>query len=192
MRIGIDEVGRGPIAGPVTVGGVLLKKRLPKKVLDTYRDSKKLSSSQRDEWFLYIKELTEKGVLTYHVASVSARTIDTIGISASLQRAMKTVLKKLRVSEEDTILLDGSLYAPKGFKKQKTIIKGDEKEPLIALASIAAKVTRDRYMIRQERKFPGYEFAQHKGYGTRKHYTCIEKQGVCSLHRKSFLTRTSF
>jgi ribonuclease HII len=101
------------------------------------------------------------------------------------------VLKKLDATIRETILLDGSLYAPKEFKKQKTIIKGDEKEPAIGLASIVAKVTRDRYMLKMAGKHPLYGFENHVGYGTKKHYLAIKKHGMTDIHRKSFLKRVA-
>ena len=188
ITIGIDEVGRGPIAGPVTLCALALKRPLPKKILKTFRDSKKLSPSQRDEWFLLINDLRDKGILEYKVASVSAKVIDRIGIAVAIKRALARALNSLNIHPtECSVLLDGSLKAPLEYFDQKTIIKGDESEPAIALASIAAKVIRDRYMTRQDRKYPGYGFKQHKGYGTRAHYDGISKNGLSELHRRSFL-----
>lgn len=175
--VGVDEVGRGPLAGPVTVavvGGISVK------LLHGIRDSKKLSPKSREEWAKVIRAHS-----AYAIVSIPARTIDRIGISPSLRLAVERALKKLSI-KPSLVLLDGSLYAPKIYR-QRTIIKGDEKEPLIAAASIIAKVHRDRYMTRLDKKYPGFGFAQHRGYGTKMHYRALRKKGVTPTHRKSFL-----
>jgi len=172
--IGVDEVGRGPLAGPV-------------------RDSKKLSARGREEWMVKIKKAEEDGFLEYSVAFVSSRVIDKKGIAPSIRTALfqsLTSLEKSKIQPQiSRVLLDGGLRAPVAYEDQKTIIKGDEKELVIALASIVAKVTRDAYMIKLGKKFPAYGFEKHKGYGTRAHYTAIKKHGITSHHRKSFLKK---
>ena len=190
--IGIDEVGRGPVAGPVTVCAYIVKGRVEKPLGKNgnplpLRDSKKLSRAQREEWFAYQQRWQEEGKCDFHVCMVSAKDIDKNGIAPSIRTALATCLKKIGAEPGTLILLDGGLKAPAEFKKQQTIIKGDEKEPVISLASIAAKVTRDRYMFRQAKKFPAYGFENHVGYGTRAHYAAIRKEGMCVLHRRSFL-----
>ena len=190
--IGIDEVGRGPIAGPVTVCALQLKvESLKLKVVQIpLRDSKKLSRVQRELWFAQIKMWQREGKCDFCVSSVSAQTIDRIGIVPAINRALTRSLGVLHIRHgvyEVQILLDGGLRAPKEFKKQKTIIKGDEKEPAIALASIVAKVTRDRHMTRMAKRFPEYGFDSHVGYGTRAHYSAIKQHGLSPLHRKTFL-----
>ena len=186
--VGIDEVGRGPIAGPVTLCAVALHKKIPTKISKTFKDSKKLSAKQREGWFDLINALSEEGVLSYRVASVSAQVIDSKGISFAIRQAIRRTLKGIH-AEPSThrVKLDGGLRAPEEFVYQETIIKGDEKEVAIALASIVAKVTRDRYMIKQAKQYSVYGFEQHKGYGTRAHYQVLRKHGICSLHRVSFL-----
>ena len=180
--IGIDEVGRGPIAGPVTVCACMISSDIAKKYKGI-KDSKKLSEKKREEIFLEIQNSVQ-----YKVTSISAKEIDKKGISFCIKKALA---KSISIFPTDTlVLLDGGLKAPKEYSKQKTIIKGDEKEVCIALASIIAKVTRDRYMRKMAQKHPEYGFEGHKGYGTRAHYLAIEKSGKSSLHRLSFLQKT--
>ena len=184
--IGIDEVGRGPIAGPVTVCAVMI----PRKFAfgkNRPNDSKKLSAKKREEWFLYAKEQPQ---IFYATSSVSPVVIDKIGISRATILAVERSIKKLSsawvLDVQVEILLDGLLHAPAEYK-QKTIIKGDEIEPIISLASIIAKVTRDKYMTKLAKIYPKYGFENHKGYGTKKHYECIKKHGISDMHRRSFL-----
>lgn len=202
--IGIDEVGRGPIAGPVAVGVVSLKvENLKLKVewAQGFRDSKKLSAKAREAWFGKIDEARSEGWLEYAVAFVSSSVIDKKGIvyaiNTALARALENVdsrksrssiLRKTGTSWNFTrVLLDGGLRAPAQYENQETIIKGDEKELAIALASIVAKVARDKRMVALAKKFPAYGFEKHKGYGTRAHYAAIKKHGSTPHHRKSFL-----
>lgn len=190
--VGIDEVGRGPLAGPVAVGVCVISVSKMKKLLadgffNGIRDSKKLSEKKREEWLGKIKELKEKGDLDYRVSFVSNKIIDKKGISHCLRLAIKNSLEKLKASPLRTmVLLDGGLKAPEEFTRQKTIIKGDEKEAIISLASIAAKVARDRKMVAYSKKFPQYGFEIHKGYGTAIHIQKIRQNGLSKLHRKSF------
>ena len=129
--------------------------------------------------------------MPFAVSSVSNVLIDMFGISAATRLAVGRCLKKLAMdyglrTMDSKILLDGSLYAPKTYENQETIIKGDEKIPIIAVASIIAKVKRDRAMVRLHKKFPQYGFAVHKGYGTKFHQKAIKTHGLCSIHRRSF------
>lgn len=193
MSIGIDEVGRGPVAGPVTVGAFQVKKsKIKIKNWETrigipLRDSKKLSKKQRELWFVEIQKWKNEGLCDFAVTSISAREIDRIGISKAIRKALEQSLSALRPQKDDSIFLDGGLKAPISFKNQKTIIKGDEKEPIIALASIVAKVTRDRYMLTQSKKYPAYSFETNVGYGTKEQYRAIKKYGLTPLHRKTYL-----
>jgi ribonuclease HII len=193
--IGIDEVGRGPVAGPVALCAFRLSAKIRPPILGSkpvpLRDSKKLTPLQREAWYKHLLSLKKQGKCDFAVSMQSASLIDSIGISPCIKKALATVLKKLDATIRETILLDGSLYAPKEFKKQKTIIKGDEKEPAIGLASIVAKVTRDRYMLKMAGKHPLYGFENHVGYGTKKHYLAIKKHGMTDIHRKSFLKRVA-
>ncbi len=195
--IGIDEVGRGPLAGPVTLGVCICEARhlqQVRKLLGKAKESKQLNAEARESWKSLIDEVQAKGLLSYSVKSVSSSVIDKKGISFSIKKAMRDALDELVTKRgikpaDCFIKLDGGLYAPDIFSKQKTIIKGDEKELLIALASIVAKVTRDAYMVKVSRKFPQYSFDVHKGYGTLRHRKHILNLGPCGIHRKSFLTK---
>ena len=185
--IGVDEVGRGPIAGPVTVGAVLIEGDYLWRDFNGLKDSKKLTEKNREVWFS--KVLGMKNV-SYAVFSVSEKIIDSHGIVFAIQTALDRSLNKLDVCpEECLVLLDGGLHAPDRFVNQKTIIRGDEKEYAIALASVMAKVTRDRNMVSFSKIYPEYGFDSHKGYGTKRHYEKIKKHGMCDLHRRSFLNR---
>jgi ribonuclease HII len=193
--VGIDEAGRGPIAGPVSVAIFYVEKKLQRKLLQFFpdrkvKDSKKLSERNREIIFKKITEAQESGNAYFQVVLTSARVIDTKGISFAIKNSIEKMLKKSGLEPKNTeIRLDGSLKAPTQYKNQKTIIKGDEKEAVIALASIVAKVTRDKYMKKIAVKFPNYKFEIHKGYGTKKHYESIAKFGLSTIHRKSFLTK---
>ena len=189
---GIDEAGRGPLAGPISVGVVAttLKSKFQfagrqTRLLKNIRDSKKLSAAQREKWFEIIKNNFE-----YKCSMVSSRVIDKIGIQKATELAVTRALKKLS-GKPDLVLLDGALFAPKNYN-QKTIIKGDEKVPLISAASIVAKVSRDKRMLKLHKVFPHYAFNKHKGYGTKLHYEMIKKNGVSPEHRKSYLKRLVF
>lgn len=179
--IGIDEAGRGPLAGPVAVGGIKISNQ-KLNMLRGIKDSKKLSAIQREAWFA---KLTSHPHIAWAVARVHQKTIDRINISQAANLAAKRVYKKLARGRPWLALLDGGLYLPKKFPSQ-TIIKGDEKIPVIAAASIIAKVTRDRMMLRLHKKYPQYRFDIHKGYGTVLHRTLIKKYGRSEVHRKSF------
>ncbi len=192
ISVGIDEAGRGPLAGPVAVGVMVIDSgfRIP-KVLDgiARTDSKKLSERSRELWFAAIQKWQKEGKIRYACALVSAKEIDAKGIVPAIKKGMATCIKKCSVSKTAHVFLDGSLYLPKEYINQKTIIKGDEIVPIISLASIVAKVTRDRHMKTLAKKYPGYGFEIHKGYGTKAHYAAIKKQGISDVHRKSFLKK---
>ena len=183
--IGIDEVGRGPIAGPVAVCACAVPlekyKRMKWKDLN---DSKKMSVKGRNEWYQKTKELKIK----YSVVYRSNVQIDKKGISFAIKSCISEALDNLGISPKDcVILLDGSLKAPAEYKNQKTIIKGDQKEKIISLASVIAKVSRDKKMELLHKKYQKYNWAQNKGYGTKKHFEAIRKNGLTELHRKTFL-----
>ena len=204
--IGIDEVGRGPLAGPVLVGAVCVeignikvKNRQVtnssdislelKKFFRGARDSKKLSAKKREEIFQKIKQAGKFNLLQYIVINRGARIVDKIGINAAIVDCIAECLKKLKVRPKKSfIFLDGGLQAPKKFIFQKTIIGGDDKKMIISLASIVAKVSRDALMSRLAKKFPRYGFEVHKGYGTKKHRKAIKKFGVSSIHRKTWIS----
>lgn len=199
--VGIDEAGRGPLAGPVAVGVVLVSIDFDWKLIPGVGDSKQLSPEKRDALFRRARELKREGVLNYAVAMVSAKVIDDIGIVPSVTRAMKRALDKVcpratlgnfpRVAlgpSSVMVKLDGGLRAPAEFVHQETIIKGDQKELAIGLASIVAKVTRDRYMERvgKQSTYAVYGLDVHKGYGTKAHRSAIKMHGCTDLHRRSY------
>ncbi len=189
--VGIDEAGRGPLAGPVAVGAVVFAHKhrsLFNKTFRGVKDSKQLSAEGREEWFKILKQAQKDGWVRFSVSLVGAPNIDSKGIVPAIRLALRRSLARLDCSQKNThVLLDGGLRAPASYTTQSTIIKGDEKEAVIALASIVAKVTRDRIMHRAEKKYPEYGFPAHKGYGTKKHYEMISKHGMCPLHRRTFL-----
>jgi len=188
-KVGIDEVGRGPLAGPVALCACVVPHDFDMAQLAGIRDSKQLSPQKREEWFLKISTMKAAGFLDFAYVAISASEIDAMGIAPAISRAVAECLGALRVPHEATqIFLDGSLRAPKRFIMQETIIKGDEKVPIISAASIVAKVLRDRYMEGEARKYPHYGFDAHKGYGTAAHRKAIRKHGPSPLHRLSFLT----
>jgi ribonuclease HII len=185
--VGIDEVGRGPLAGPVAVCALCLQNNFNKNNFKNFRDSKKLSHSQRLKWLDKIEIEKEKGNIIYQVSYESNLIIDTKGLTFAIKRALNNSLKKIKVDfAKSLVLLDGGLKAPVEYINQKTIIKGDEKELAIALASIVAKVNRDHLMIKLAKKYPEYGLEKHKGYGTREHYLALKNKGLSPIHRKSF------
>ncbi|MFA6273076.1 MAG: ribonuclease HII [Candidatus Paceibacterota bacterium] len=187
--VGVDEVGRGPLAGPVAVGVLVMKGNF--KNFGKISDSKQLSEKQREEWFEIIRAERERGALDFSVSFISHTMIDKRGLTWALRIATARSLARLAITPTRAIFLDGGLRAPDHFKNQQTIVKGDEKISVIALASIVAKVTRDRLMVRLAKKYPQYGFEKHKGYGTKEHYQAIKKYGLCPIHRKSFLLKFS-
>lgn len=205
LIIGIDEVGRGPIAGPVAVGAFAVRmENMPKirRIFKGVKESKQLNAGRREFWKVKVDEFSELGICKYKVTMVSSKIIDQKGLTFAINKALigslEHVLSQAGKNNENykdnkdnknlvKILLDGGLKAPADFTNQKTIIKGDEKEMLIALASIVAKVTRDQYMIRLARKHPTYGFEIHKGYGTKRHYEEIKQNGLTTEHRRLFL-----
>lgn len=186
--IGIDEVGRGPIAGPVAVGSFVFLDLRAKKIFAGVKESKQLSEKKREEWFDLVKKQKKFGLVDYAVNFQSHKVIDSKGIVFAINKALANVLNKLKLKPNSCkVLLDGGLKAPTEYKDQKTIIKGDEKEMVIALASICAKVSRDSYMKKISEKYNKYDFHIHKGYGTKNHYIAIKKHGLSDIHRKTFI-----
>lgn len=175
---GIDEAGRGPLAGPVVASVVVFK---PNTKIEGINDSKKLSEAKREELFDIIKEQA----LDYGIGIVNNEEIDEINILNATYLAMKKALNCLN-NTPDYLLIDAATI-PGISIDQKPIIKGDSKSISIAAASILAKVTRDNIMYQYDEMFPVYGFKSHKGYGTKEHYEAIEKYGITRIHRKSFL-----
>ena len=191
--IGIDEVGRGPVAGPVSVGIVVLPTLYD--ISYNFRetgltDSKKMSPTARERVHELASEIQTKGDIRFGVYSVTAAQIDQRGIEQALRTAIEVGLTKLAVDfREAEVLLDGRLKAPREFE-QKTIIRGDFLVPAISLASVVAKVERDAYMSgAAHAKYPEYGFNTHKGYGTEAHYAALKAHGLTPIHRRSFLRR---
>ena len=188
--MGVDEVGRGPLAGPVAVGVVLFSKNNEKKIKHLFkdaRDSKKLSPKKREEIAKRITSIQKIDLLRYIVEDQSCKVIDKKGINFAIQKCINTALQKLEINPKNShIFLDGGLKAPKKFIYQKTIIRGDDKVLAISLASIIAKVSRDALMVKMAKKFPKYGFEVHKGYGTVKHRLAIKKYGLSEVHRRTF------
>ena len=213
--VGLDEAGRGPLAGPVVAGAVSIldtRYKIPSftKVSEgrqntKIRDSKQLSPSQREKFY---KILVNSQWLEWGIGRVSEKTIDRINIlqatKLAMGKAVKNLAKKLKkdqarkptiVGNRDCLILDGNFTLPAvalakaGINKsipQKPIIKGDEKVFSCAAASIIAKVTRDRIMLNYHKKYPRYRFDLHKGYGTKLHLKRLKRYGPCSIHRKTF------
>ncbi len=185
--VGIDEVGRGPLAGPVTVCALAMPRRYFAKLKGNF-DSKKLSPTKREQIAKSLKAEAREGKVVFKIASVSAQTIDRRGIVFAVNLAIKRVLARHSfLPREVQIFLDGGLRAPKEYKNQKTIIRGDLSEPIIGLASVLAKVHRDKKMQRLDTRYPKWGFEIHKGYGTRAHYTALRKHGPSGIHRLSFI-----
>ncbi|HAE36755.1 TPA: ribonuclease HII [Candidatus Nomurabacteria bacterium] len=217
--IGIDEVGRGPLAGPVAVCAFLIKDRkfldeqfaigLAYGKLPKLKDSKKLSKKQREEWFEYLKVAKAEGFCDYSVSFVSPENIDKFGIAKCIQKALNESLQKVTSQDSSNssrftlkgsdaaqnfknlasfgVYLDGGLHAPAQYVNQETIIRGDELHPVISLASIVAKVTRDAVMTKYAKEYPEYGFERHAGYGTKAHYEAIKTHGQTPIHRKTFI-----
>lgn len=185
---GVDEVGRGPLAGPVVAAAVVLSEDFD---LIEINDSKKLSEKKREELFPMIKEKA----VAYAIGMVTHDVIDEINILEATKRAMQGAVLSLeeKLKEQgkggiDMLLIDALTLDGVNIE-QKGIVKGDAKSISIAAASVLAKVTRDRLMKKYDAEYPGYDFASNKGYGTKKHYEGINRQGICPIHRKTFLKK---
>lgn len=174
---GVDEAGRGCLAGPVVAGAVILDETRP---IDGLRDSKALSEKKRNELFEQIREKA----LAHSVGMTAPEEIDRINILQAALLAMEEAVLSLQ-RKPDCILIDGNSKTSLSIE-QKAIVKGDSKCPSIAAASIVAKVTRDRIMTEIEREYPGYGFSRHKGYPTKEHLDALRNLGPCPIHRKSF------
>ncbi len=185
--IGIDEAGRGPLAGPVAVGVAVVPRSFDWVLIPNVGDSKKVSEKNREAIFRLTKILKRQGILDYRVALISSKDIDTIGISKAVQKGIRKCLTSLSLNPKTVdVKLDGLLKAPEEYITQETIIKGDSKEKVIGLASIMAKVTRDAHMCKEARKYPRYGFEIHKGYGTERHRNVLKKYGPCPIHRRAY------
>ena len=176
---GVDEAGRGPLAGPVCAAAVILP---PDCIIDGLNDSKKISEKKREMLF---EQIIQKAV-SYSVAYGTLEEIEKYNILEATYLAMNRAIDGLS-QKADFALIDGNRI-PKNIKIPcETVVKGDSKSCSVAAASILAKVTRDRLMLEYDKKYPQYNFAKHKGYGTKAHYEAIKEYGVCEIHRLSFL-----
>jgi ribonuclease HII len=174
---GIDEAGRGPFAGPMTIAGVRFKNDISKiKEFEILNDSKKLTEKKREMLFDIIKEYSY-----FHIVSVSNKQIDELGISACIKNAIIEIMQTI---DAINYLMDGNTSFGIEDLQHKIKADGDIKE--VSAASILAKVTRDRYMVEIAKKYPNYDFHKHKGYGTKAHIEAIKKYGFCDLHRRSY------
>ena len=185
--LGVDEAGRGPLAGPVAVGVVCVEEGFDLlSVFPGLNDSKKLSEKRREALFEQLLVCQKEGSVSFCVKSVDAKTIDTSGISPSVRSAVHAGIRALAPDPTDVkVYLDGLLHAPDEYA-QETVVGGDALIPAIMLASIAAKVSRDRLMVRLSAEYPAYGFEAHKGYGTKAHQAAIRAHGLSPLHRRSF------
>ena len=175
---GIDEAGRGPLAGPVVVAGVIMPKD---SMIEGVNDSKKVSEKKREKLY----DLIIEEAISYSVAVIGQDCIDDINILNATKQGLTTVVEELDV-KPDLILVDALTHIDTKGIPYDSIIKGDAKCYSIAAASILAKVTRDRIMKQWDEIYPQYGFAKHKGYGTAAHITAIKEYGLCPIHRKSF------
>lgn len=188
--VGIDEVGRGPIAGPVSVCAVKVSLDMSLNDVCTYLgDSKKLSAQKREHTCSEVLERARVGDISYALAETSASEIDEVGIERAIQKALHSALSEVAPNPAEVfVYLDGRLRAGEAYR-QETVIRGDATVPVISLASIIAKVSRDQLMVEASATYPEYGFEQHKGYGTKAHIERIHTYGVCALHRVSFLSK---
>ncbi|MES2931701.1 MAG: ribonuclease HII [Patescibacteria group bacterium] len=186
--LGVDEAGRGPLAGPVAVGVIAVTEGYD--ILAHFpglNDSKKLSEKKREALFKTLQEEMKAGNVSAVVCLSSAKMIDEKGIAYAVRHALDRGVRKLLPNpEEGKVWLDGSLKAPVEYR-QETVIGGDGLIPAIMLASIAAKVTRDQLMLKTDALYPAYGFASHKGYGTKAHREAIRAYGPCEEHRTTFI-----
>ena len=176
---GVDEAGRGPLAGPVCVAAVIMPFEQD-KIIEEINDSKKLTEKKREQLFEKIKNTA----ISYNIVFVDEKTIDSINILNATKLGMKQAIENLSVKPElvliDAVKIDTCVPT-------ESIIKGDAKSYNIAAASILAKVTRDKLMVELDKKYPEYNFKKHKGYGTKEHIENLKKFGKCEIHRNSFI-----
>jgi ribonuclease HII len=186
LLVGVDEAGRGPLAGPVAVGvvgvppGFDIKKEFP-----GVTDSKLLNARKREALYEQAMLRAARGDIVYRVKFSAHTYIDRFGITRAVRKAAWQALRELAEPYASTILLDGLLRAPKEYM-QRTVIAGDLRVPVISLASVLAKVERDRLMERLSAIYPEYGFEGHKGYATPEHRRALHKHGLCDIHRRTY------
>ena len=189
--IGVDEVGRGPVAGPVYVCALFISSENSRKIIEEnnklpLRDSKKLTEKMRNSWFEKIKSYADSGMIKYVISKASSKEIDEKGIATCIKACVNNSVEKLNPGKDTKVFLDGGLFTKDNFI-QETVIKGDENIPVISLASIVAKVSRDEEMKKIAKEYPEFLLEKNKGYGTKDHLDAIKKYGLTNIHRKSFL-----
>jgi len=191
--VGIDEVGRGPLAGPVAVCAFCIKEEILTDLINEIfdgkiRDSKKLTKKKREEISKILSDKKKSGMVYFKISTADADVIDKYGINPSIKKSLESSLLALNLDPQNThVYLDGGLKAPIEFKFQETIIKGDSSNALIACASILAKVYRDTLMIKYSKDFSKYSFEKNVGYGTKVHIEAIRAHGVSPIHRVTYL-----
>lgn len=178
---GVDEAGRGPLAGPVYAAAVILSSDT---VIDGLNDSKKLTEKKREALFPIIQEKA----LAYGIGFATEREIDEINILQATFLAMRRAVEQLQITPQ-LLLIDGNQKPKTGICEEVPVVKGDAKSMSIAAASVLAKVSRDRFMLELAKEYPQYAFEQHKGYGTKLHYERIAQYGIAPIHRKTFLKK---
>lgn len=184
--VGIDEAGRGPWAGPVVAGAVIIHDRnLDKFLLDSLDDSKKLTAKKREQLYEVLFQEAARGKVSIGVGMASAKEIDTLNILQATFLAMKRAAEALNV-QPDAALIDGNQNPRDFICKTQTVIKGDAKSYSISAASIVAKVYRDRLMCALAEKYPFYAFEKNAGYGTKAHIVGLNEHGICEEHRRSY------
>ncbi len=192
--VGIDEVGRGPLAGPVAVCAFCLKEEMLEDFVKEIfggkiRDSKKLTKKKREEIAEIITKKKKEGLLDFKISTAEATVIDKYGINPSIKKSLEKSILGLGMDPKITLVfLDGGLKAPKEFVNQETIIKGDSSNALIAVASILAKVYRDTLMIKYAKEYTQYKFESNMGYGTKVHMDALREHGISPIHRVSYLS----
>lgn len=203
--VGIDEVGRGSLAGPVAVAAVAVRRGFPLTTPHPrlkLKDSKKLTPLGRERWYREVRRLVaaHPGEVRYAVSRVGPSRVDRLNVARAANLAASRALKRLITSHRlpittSSVFLDGGLFLAHPPRpaphRLKTVIRGDEKIPVIKLASIVAKVCRDRYMVKLHSRYPRYDFHVHKGYGTRRHFRALKKYGLSEVHRLTFLKKFS-
>lgn len=178
---GVDEAGRGPLAGPVCAAAVILEEGT---IIEGLDDSKKLTEKKREQLYDVIKEKA----ISFGIAFASVQEIEELNILKATFLAMERAVQNLDVSP-DYVIIDGNAFPPQIKEDGECVVKGDSKSMSIAAASILAKVTRDRLMLEYSEEYPLYHFEKHKGYGTKIHTDAIKKYGMCEIHRPSFLKK---
>lgn len=191
--IGIDEVGRGPLAGPVAVCAFCLKEEILEDFIKEIfggkiRDSKKMTKKKREEIAEIVTKKKKEGLLDFKISTAEASVIDKYGINPSIKKSLEKSILGLGLDPKSVIVfLDGGLKAPDIFINQETIIKGDSSNALIATASILAKVYRDSLMVKYAQEYTQYKFEKNMGYGTKAHMDALRETGISPIHRVSYL-----